>query len=218
MEEVLLHVQAGRLSTPFRCTLVACSLHGLPIHTHPVHSTPVHSPASVPSRGAPEEAPSLHEPATAAQSSLGAQLHSRKATAPTYTMARRYGPNATAPLVANQTGGPGSHGTEQHMESAFSAQARSHRANAASARFGNEGRFGTSPKSARNCTTSPGSLLPRHTQGWLGEHAPKFSFSGSAKRCSSSTILLCTPTLVPPALASPSLQAGLLWHRGARAT
>jgi hypothetical protein len=74
------------------------------------------------------------------------------------------------------------------MESAFLAQARSHRTTAASARFGKEGTFRMSPKSIRDCTTSPGSLLPRHTQGWIGEHAPKFSFNGSAKRCSASSL------------------------------
>ena len=117
------------------------------------------------------------------QSSLGPQQHSRKPTEPKITFARRYGTPLNDTLQATQPGGPGAHGTEQHLESSLFAQLRSHRKSCSSARFSRERRFGAAPKEGQDVRTCPGALLPRPQKGWLCEGAPATSLRGGSARC-----------------------------------
>eukprot|EP00892_Ulva_mutabilis_P005897 jgi/Ulvmu1/367/UM001_0374.1 len=108
-------------------------------------------------------------------SSFGPQLPSHKVTRPKYSI-----PRCPPEPLRSFTPGPGSHGTEQHMESSLNAQIRSKRATEARCRIGTQRRFQILAGAVQE--GCPGSLLPRPKKGWIGESSPQFSLNNAGQR------------------------------------
>lgn len=109
------------------------------------------------------------------QSSFGTQVASRKISEPKFSI-----PQCPSEPLRSTTPGPGTHGTEQHMESSLNAQVRSKRVTEARCKIGTQKRFVV--PSQEGHVACPGSIWPRPQTGWIGESSPQFSVNHTGRR------------------------------------
>lgn len=144
------------------------------------------------------------ESAAPMQGSFGPQTSSKRRTEPRQVISARSEHAARAMRRAATLQPP----RRQFCRSAsaFAEQTRSQNLSEPRATVGQAPRWVQPSRTERAIVQGPGDLLPRPTYGWIGQHAPKYSFRTPAKRCACPLLIAATRLHTCSSVAAVSCQ------------